>query len=238
MLQPSDLRKTAPKPLYPPTCFLVGVLAAKLSKTGVAGWIAGYQAVPAPSALSAFVLGARSVNPNFILKAVFLNTYSDPPKEKAAVESLIAEGADVIGHGLASPTIVQTAEERQVYSFGRMAQCTWGPKYCMASSSINWEALLQNMIQQAMDGSWKNNMVYWAGVKDGSMDVIEINASLPADVKQLIATTKQKIGSGEIQIFRGPIMDNTGAEMVPAGKTLTPEEAAVQTKWAAGLQKK
>ena len=46
--------------------------------------------------INAFMLGAQSVNPDFKVKIVWVNTWFDPGKEADAAKALFDQGADII----------------------------------------------------------------------------------------------------------------------------------------------
>ena len=216
--------------------YLAGILAAKLSKTGQAGWVAGYAAPPFPSQANAMLLGARSVNPNFKLSIVFLNSWGDPPREKQAASSLLATGADFLANSMSSPTTIQTAEAAGAYSLGRTRQCSFGPKFCAASVVVNWKQVYDDFVSSAMNGTWSNKDTYWASVGNGEVGLGELSASTPADVKALLDQTAQQFKSGQLVIWSGPINDQSGAVKLDAGKTLTPEDANLMKWFVQGVQ--
>ena len=76
--------------------YVQGVIAAKMSKAGVAGYIASFPIPEVVMGINAFVLGAQSVNPDFKLKVVWANTWFDPGKEADAAKALIDQGVDII----------------------------------------------------------------------------------------------------------------------------------------------
>ena len=67
-----------------------------MSKTGVAGYIASFPIPEVVMGINAFVLGAQSVNPDFKLKVVWVNTWFDAGKEADAAKALIDQGVDII----------------------------------------------------------------------------------------------------------------------------------------------
>ena len=69
--------------------YVIGQIAAKMSKSGVAGYIASFPIPEVVMGINAFILGAQTVNPDFKLKVVWVNTWFDPGKEADA-----AKGAD------------------------------------------------------------------------------------------------------------------------------------------------
>ena len=44
--------------------------------------------------------------------------------------------------------------------------------------------------------------------------------NMPADVAEKAEKALQDIKSGNLNIFAGPLVDNTGKEIIPTGKTL------------------
>jgi basic membrane protein A len=76
--------------------YVQGVIAAKMSEKGVAGYIASFPIPEVVMGINAFVLGAQSVNPDFKVKVVWANTWFDPGKEADAAKALIDQGVDII----------------------------------------------------------------------------------------------------------------------------------------------
>jgi hypothetical protein len=96
--------------------YLSGIAAARLSQTGVAGFVAGFPIPEVIQGINAFTLGMRSVNPKAQVKVVWLNAWFDPPREREAAMALMNEGADVLSFQVASTAVMGAAQER-----GKMA---------------------------------------------------------------------------------------------------------------------
>ncbi|MBE2242190.1 MAG: BMP family ABC transporter substrate-binding protein, partial [Burkholderiaceae bacterium] len=94
--------------------YLAGLLAGKVSKTGVAGYVAGFPVPEVIQGINAFALGMRAANPKAVVKVVWLDTWFDPPREREAALTLIHQGADVLTNHSASTAVVQAAEEKGV----------------------------------------------------------------------------------------------------------------------------
>ncbi|TIU51337.1 MAG: BMP family ABC transporter substrate-binding protein, partial [Mesorhizobium sp.] len=58
--------------------YVVGVAAGHLSKSGKLGYVASFPVPSVFSGTNAFLMGARSVNPNATLQAVVINSWFDP----------------------------------------------------------------------------------------------------------------------------------------------------------------
>jgi basic membrane protein A len=75
---------------------VIGQIAAKMSKTGVAGYIASFPIPEVVQGINSFMLGAQSINPDFKLKVVWVNTWFDPGKEADAAKALLRPGRDIL----------------------------------------------------------------------------------------------------------------------------------------------
>ena len=69
--------------------FINGQIAAKMSKSGIAGYIASFPIPEVVMGINAFILGAQTINPDFKLKVVWVNSWFDPGKEADAAKVLI-----------------------------------------------------------------------------------------------------------------------------------------------------
>ncbi|MDX7569004.1 BMP family ABC transporter substrate-binding protein, partial [Serratia marcescens] len=61
--------------------YVQGVIAAKLSKVGVAGYIGSFPIPEVVQGINSFMLGAQSVNPNFKVKVIWANAWFDPARK-------------------------------------------------------------------------------------------------------------------------------------------------------------
>ena len=76
--------------------YIQGVIAGKMSKSGVLGYIASFPIPGSHLGINATMLGAQTVNPNIKVKIIWANTWFDPGKEADAAKALLDQGADVI----------------------------------------------------------------------------------------------------------------------------------------------
>ena len=76
--------------------YIQGIIAAKMSKSGVLGYIASFPIPEVISGINATMLGAQTINPNIKVKVIWANTWFDPGKEADAAKALLDQGADVI----------------------------------------------------------------------------------------------------------------------------------------------
>lgn len=195
--------------------YMAGVIAGKMSKSGTLGVVGS---VPIPEVvrnINSFTLGAQSVNPKVKTKVVWVNEWFNPPKETEAATALINGGADVLFQNTDSSAVLQTAEKMGKRAFGWDSDMTaYGPKAHLASAVINWGPYYVKAVGEALEGKWKGNTASWWGVKEGAIDIVSIAADVPDDTKKRIDEVKAGLKDGSFSIWKGPITDNTGKELL------------------------
>lgn len=194
--------------------YMAGVIAGKMSKSGTLGVVGS---IPIPEVvrnINAFTLGAQSVNPKVKTKVVWVNEWFNPPKETEAATALINGGADVLFQNTDSSAVLQTAEKMNKRAFGWDSDMTaYGPKAHLGSAIINWGPYYIKAVKEALDGTWTTGQAWW-GVKEGAIDMVSVAADVPDDTKKRVDEIKAGLKDGSFSIWKGPIMDNTGKELI------------------------
>jgi basic membrane protein A and related proteins len=198
--------------------FLSGIVAAHMSKTKKFGFVA---AKPIPQVLrniNAFTLGARSVDPTITTQVIFTGDWSMPVKEAEATNSLADQGVDVITCHVDSPkVVVETAEKRGLFTTGYHAsQAPLAPKGYLTGAEWNWEALYPSFIKDIQAGKPIASLVR-GGLKAGIVKTSPYAAIVPDAARKQADDIKSKFMAGDFVIFKGPIKDNKGAEVIGAG---------------------
>lgn len=196
--------------------YIQGVIAAKLSKTGVAGYIGAFPIPEGVMGINAFMLGAQSVRPDFKVKIVWANTWFDPGKEADAAKVLIDQGADVITQHTDSTAPMQIAEERGIKAFGQASDMIrFGPHAQLTSNVDNWGPYYTRRVSALVDGTYSQEDT-WGGIKDGHV-VMAPYTNMPDDVKKLAEDTEAKIKAG-FNPFTGPISKQDGTSWLSKGE--------------------
>jgi basic membrane protein A and related proteins len=197
--------------------YVQGIIAAKMSKAGVAGYIASFPIPEVVMGINAFVLGAQSVNPDFKVKVVWANTWFDPGKEADAAKALIDQGVDIITQHTDSTAPMQVATERGIKAFGQASDMIkFGPETQLTSIVDDWGPYYIERVKAVIDGTWKQHDV-WGGMKEGHV-VMAPYTNMPDDVKKLAEETEAKIKSGEFNPFTGPVKKQDGSDWLKDGE--------------------
>ncbi|MEZ5649265.1 MAG: BMP family ABC transporter substrate-binding protein [Burkholderiaceae bacterium] len=215
--------------------YVAGVIAGTMSKSGQAGYVAAFPIPEVLQGINAFMRGMRSVNPDASMRIIWTNSWYDPGKEREASLALISQGADVLTHHTDSPSAVQVAEEKGVYAVGYHSDMSkYGPKAHLAAVTHNWGDYYVKTAKQVVDGSWKTSMV-WGGMKDGFIRVEGLNPGLPKDLVAKVDQLQADIKAGKLHPFAGPVVDQDGKEIIPAGKTMTDEQMGQMDFYVQGI---
>lgn len=197
--------------------YVQGVIAAKMSKAGVAGYIASFPIPEVVMGINAFLLGAQSVNPDFKVKVVWANTWFDAGKEADAAKALIDQGVDIITQHTDSTAPLQVAAERGIKAFGQATDMIqFGPETQLTAIVDDWGPYYIERIQKVMDGTW-DQVDVWGGMKEGHV-VMAPYTNMPDDVKALAEETEAKIKSGEFNPYTGPINKQDGTPWLAEGE--------------------
>ncbi|MCW3473585.1 BMP family ABC transporter substrate-binding protein [Limobrevibacterium gyesilva] len=218
--------------------YVAGMIAARMSKTGIMGDVAAFPIPEVVQGINAFTLGARSVNPKAQVKVVWTSSWFDPGKERAAADVLIAQGADVITHHTDSTAIAQVGEEKGVFTVAYNSDMAkYGPKTCLTAVTHVWGDYYVGRVKAAMAGTWTSGDT-WGGFKDGMVKLAPYNAAVPDAVRQEAAAKIAQIADGSLKPFQGPIMDQSGKPKVAAGAAMSDKEIAEMKWFVEGVQGK
>jgi basic membrane protein A and related proteins len=194
--------------------YMAGVIAGKMTKSNTLGVVGS---IPIPEVIrniNSFTMGAQSVNPKVKTKVIWVQEWVNPAKETEAATALINGGADVLFQNTDSSAVLQTAEKLNKRAFGWDSDMTaYGPKAHLGSAIINWAPYYVKATRDALEGKWATGSSWW-GVKEGAIDMVSIAADVPEETKKRIDEIKAGLKAGTFHIWKGPIMDQDGKEVL------------------------
>ena len=213
-----------------------GTIAGLMSKSGTIGYLGSYKVPEVVLGVNSFTLSAQAVNPNIKTKLVMIDSWFDPAKEAAAVQTLINLGCDVVAQHTDSPAGLQVCEQRKVWCFGQGADMSrFAPKTQATGIEDIWGPYYTSRAKAMLDGSWKPDDAWW-GFKEGTVVMSPYNKALPDNVKaaadKIIAGWKD----GAYDVFTGPIADQDGKERVTKGQRMEDKDLAVIDWYVKGVQ--
>ena len=215
--------------------YLAGIVAGRMSKTGVAGYVAAFPIPEVVMGINAFARGMRSVNPKAEVKVIWVNSWFDPGRESEAANTLVSQGADVLTHHTDSTAAVQTAEARKVHAIAYHSDMSkYGPNAQLTAVTHHWGDYYTKVAQSVIDGKWQPDNV-WGGIKDGMIKLAPFNKVVPPDVVAQVKKAESEIAAGKLNPFTGPMKNNEGKEVLAAGKTIGDAELLKMDYYVEGV---
>lgn len=196
--------------------YQLGIIAAKVSKSGKLGFIGGGKFPTVIAMQKGFEAGARSVNPNVTVADAWPG-WDDPSKSKREAEAMISQGVDVIMQNVdaASRGVFEAVKERNkdsskgvVYTFGANSDQnanTVCPDYTLASAVIKMDVAFERVIKQVKEGKFKGGHVI-EGIENGAAAAV-LNPNLVGkvideDTVKLVEEAGKKIAGGQLKVPR------------------------------------
>lgn len=219
--------------------YLAGVAAGRMTKTHVAGYVAGFPIPEVLQGINAFTLGMRSVDPKAQVKVVWLDVWFDPPKERDAAMALFNQDVDVIAFHTGSTAVMAAAQER-----GRMAVAYHSdmrkvaPDAQIVAVTHQWGGYYTQRARAVLDGSWKTGKL-WGGVKEGMIRVGDFGPKVPKAVQDEVLARQKDIAAGKLQPFAAvaaDVRDNDGHVEIARGSALTDEQILKMNWLVEGVQ--
>jgi basic membrane protein A and related proteins len=209
--------------------YVAGIVAGMTTKTNKLGFIA---AKPIPQVLrniNSFTLGARSVNPKVTTSVVFTGDWSMPVKEAEAANSLADQGVDVLTMHVDSPkVIVEQAERRGIYSSGYHAsQAALAPKGYLTGAEWNWGKVYTQYVGWIKEHKPYPHLLR-GGFKEGFIKMSPYGPAVSEDAKKKADEAKAQLTDGTLVIYKGPMKDNTGKQIIAPGVTIAPTDVVLE----------
>ena len=219
--------------------YLAGVAAGRMTKTHVAGYVAGFPIPEVLQGINAFTLGMRSVAPRASVKLIWLQAWFDPPRERDAAMTLFNQDVDVIAFHTGSTAVMAAAQER-----GKMAVAYHSdmrkvaPDAQIVAVTHQWGGYYTQRARAVLDGSWKPGNV-WGGVKEGMIRVGDFGPKVPKTVQDEVLARQQDIAAGKLRPFAAvaaDVRDNEGHVVIAKGTALGDEQILKMNWLAEGVQ--
>ena len=221
---------------YHEGAYLAGIAAAKSTKSGKLGFIGGFPIPDIVGPANAFLLGAQSVKPAISCTIIFMNSWSDPGKEKEATLALAAQNCDAVAAMTDGPAAVQTAEQAGIWGIGYASDMRkFAPTRQLTSLTLDWRSIYVQDAKDVKGGVWKPAS-RWQGLKEGVVKMAPYGDSLNAEARTLLDKNEAAIKSGTLQPFSGEIRDQSDAVRVRAGAVLNEVEIRSINWLVAGMQ--
>jgi simple sugar transport system substrate-binding protein len=211
--------------------YLAGVTAGLKTRTGLLGFVA---AKPIPQVLrniNSYMMGAQSVRPSVSMKVVFTGDWVLPVREAEAASSLADQGADVLtGHTGSPRVIVQVAERRGIWATGyQFDESSMAPHGFLTGAEWSWGVVYRSYAEwihegkSVIDGTIPRRVS--GTLKDDFCRLSPFGPAVSEAMRSRVLQVRQELLDGSRDIYRGPLRDNKGNVVIPAGTTIPIQSA-------------
>ncbi len=200
--------------------FLMGAIAAALSRTDRLGYVADYPIYGTLANINAFALGAKMINPYVQIHLEWRNVKGITAREKLEQEGIVfVSDSDMI-------TPMNASRE-----YGLYVKKEDGTLDNLATPIWDWGKFYEQVVRNIFSGGTtemdaqkgKKAINYWLGMSADVIDVI-CSKSMPHGTNRLIEFLKNSIRAGAFHPFDGPIYAQGGVLQCEKGVTLGPDE--------------
>jgi basic membrane protein A len=188
--------------------FLVGALAAMMSKSGKVGFVGGMEIPLIKKFQAGYIDGVKHINPDIEVISLYTtgqNPFNDPVQGKNNATTQIGQGADVVYHaaGGTGLGVIEAAKEKGVWAIGVDSNQDDVAKGTVLTSMMkNVDLAVYNNVKKVVDGTFQGG-IQELGIKEKGVGTTEFEFTKDAIGPDNIAKLKeleQKIISGEIKV--------------------------------------
>jgi basic membrane protein A len=230
--------------------YLAGMLAgarAKADGNPKLGYMATF---PIPEEIrlgNAIALGMKKTCPECTMDVRWISTWHDPVAEKDAAASLFDGGAQVVFTGADTPAVADVAQEKGKWGITYDWYGSCKVDHCLTAPYWNWGPIYAKVASEVQAGTYTVGWDYFDadtgslglyGFMEGQSPQPGVDG-LPAGDIQMIKDTLAKMLAGQFNrfdVFSGPIMDNQGNTVVPAGQKFEQSDLDQFPPGAPGLE--
>src|SRR6056297_2986133 len=221
--------------MYQPR-YLSGLVAGNATETNVIGYVAAFPIPEVIRGINGFTLGVQEVNPDATVKVVWTNTWYDPVKEREAAVALLDSGADVIAQHQDTTEPQKAAEERGEVSIGYDSDMGQFVGDTVLTSPIwNFGPYYTRVVREAMNGEWETHQ-FWGGIDTDIVKLAEMSPMVPQDIRDLVDAEREKIVSGEWDVFWGPLKNRKGEVVAAEGEKMSDQEMLNMNFFVEGVE--
>ena len=195
--------------IYQPR-YLAGIAAGLKTTTKKIGYVGAFKNAEVNCGLNAFTLGVQSVCPDAEVIVKYTNSWYDPAGETAAADALLDMGCDIIAQHVDTTGPQTAAEARGAFGCGYNNDMTeYAPKAHLCAPVWNWGGIMTTIVQSIIDGNFKGELTF-GDMVDGTCMLSPLTENCAEGTAEAVEAAKEKILSGEWDVFTGEIYDNQG----------------------------
>jgi Uncharacterized ABC-type transport system, periplasmic component/surface lipoprotein len=192
------------------SAFLAGVLAARMTRTGIVGHLSGHRVTPGLKGRAAYVSGVTYADPAVRVLTGFCGTQDDNAVTRLWTEGLAGEGADIVFTMLngARQGAIDACRARGIRQIGNATDwCATDPAVFVASAVAAIDRGVERAIADLLAGVRPDGIVP-LGLASGDAVSLAMAPDVPAPVRHEIAAVAARLAAGTLH----PVLTYGGPE--------------------------
>lgn len=185
--------------------YVLGILAAKMTKSGVIGIVGPVEAGDAVKYNYGFQQGVAKTNPQVKVRIAYTGSFNEIVGAGELAKTHMTAGADILtGSSQQAVGAVRAVAEKpgKYWLSTDMDQSSIGPDTVLASQVYNWEKVVSNIIELRRKGTL-GGQVLTLSFADGTLELnynSKLVSKVPKDVRDAIEKAKKDITSGNLKV--------------------------------------
>lgn len=185
--------------------FLMGVIAAKTTKTGKVGFIGGMDIDVIHHFEAGYKAGVKATDPNVEVVTVYSGTFTDSNKGKSDALAMYGQGVDIIFHasGNTGTGVIEAAKEQNKYAIGvDQDQNYLAPDNVISSMMKDVKGAVYDISLAAAEGKFPGGQVTVLGLKEGRVGYADSTLwdKMPEGTKDLVDKWADAIRTGKVTV--------------------------------------
>ncbi len=240
---------------------MAGFVAALSTKSGKIGYLGPLVNEETRRLAASCYLGARYAwenvlkkNPDDLkFKVTWIGFWFNIPgvtlDPTQVAQNFLNSGYDVVASGIDTTENLMAAKQKQ--EAGQYARgipydykgaCKGAEDVCLGVPYFNWGPSFVNMIKPAMAGEWKSQWLWlgpdWKDINNEDASTIGFAAgpALSADAKTKLDAFIKDLGSGKVELFKGPLHYQDGSVFVKEGETASDKQIWYMEQLLKGME--
>ena len=228
---------------------MAGFAAALTTKTGKLGYLGPLINEETRRLVASAYLGAKYAWVNVLKKdpkqlkfqVTWIGFWFNIPGVTAdptqVAQNFFNTGYDVVISGIDTTEAVVVAKQKkqegkQVWAipYDYIGACEGAPDVCLGVPYFNWGPSYVDFVKAAFSGKWQSKWVWlgpdWKNINNPDTSTVGYVAgpALPASAQKHLDGFIKDLGSGKINLFKGPLNYQDGSPFVKAGKSASDKQ--------------
>jgi len=146
-------------------------------------------------------------------------------------------GFDVVVSGIDTTEAVVVAKQKVLQGkqawaipYDYVGACEGGSKVCLGTPYFNWGPAFADLLKKSMAGNWKSEWIWlspdWKNINNAdtsTVGFIEGDALAPS-AKKALNSFISDLGTGKVNLFKGPLNYQDGSVFLKAGEVATDKQ--------------